>query len=334
MDSISHLPIPVPSWAKIPSDKQYHTITPVQAINQPLLLSSTSQCSCGQQYKSNDTSYIKNCVVYTLTKSLSGQIQLQSCSVCQSSRYKAIGPDCGDLGILNLNNHSLFTHDLLEEYTAAYTSSETPFTAWIKTVSIRYRRYNSNLPFVDEKVFRAAWFSYARLLNLENDLQCPECGIAPETVIWDGVTVGFNQKHLESSLYPPTTLHQNSISRSCNYYRHQTFIASSDTRKLMSNIFSGPLSNGSMSLEERLQENDEVSSDDEAINDQTKKAQDMLSRVKQIPLLQEALKKEEPVLHSFFEKYCSPSALLLCKCPTEVIAFLKQVSKSNQFFNK
>jgi hypothetical protein len=182
---------------------------------------------------------------------------------------------------------------------------------------------------VDEKVFRAAWFSYASLLTLEGDFQCPECGIAPETVIWDGVTVGFNQKHLHSSLYPPTTLHQNSVSRNCSYYRRQTFISSPETRKLVSYVFSGPLNNGpTMTASEKgpAEIEEEELTEDEDIQEQTKKVQDMLSRIKQIPLLQATLEKEEPTLCSFFEKYCSSSALLVQKkCPAEVVAFFKQV---------
>jgi hypothetical protein len=328
--SVSYLSIPPPNWAKIPSDTHYHSISPVQTIDQPLLLSPTSQCSCGQQYQPNNSSYHKSCIIYTLTKSIQAQIQLQACPECQSFRYKAIGPDCGDLGIFNLNNHALFTHDLLEEYTAAYTSSETPFTAWVKTVAIRYQRYNSSSPFVDEKLFRAAWFSYAGLLALEGDFQCPECGIAPATVIWDGVTVGFNQKHLQPSLYPPTTVHQNSISRDCSYFRKQTIISSPETRKLMSYVFSGPLNNGStMSNTEGGSDEDEELTENEEIPNQTKEAQDMFSRVKQIPSLQAALEKEEPILFSFFEKYCSSSTLLVQKnCPKQVIAFFQQVSGS------
>ncbi|KAF7761747.1 hypothetical protein Agabi119p4_9739 [Agaricus bisporus var. burnettii] len=242
--SVSHLPIPPPSWATIQSESYRHAIPPVQTINHPLLLSPTSQCSCGEKYQPNNGSCIKDCVIYTLTKSIQAQIQLQSCPKCQSPRYKCIGPDCQDIGIFNLNNHALFTHDLLEEYIAAYTSSETPFTAWVKTASIRYQRYNSGSPFVDEKVFRTAWFGYASLLTLEGDFQCPECGIAPDTVIWDGITVGFNQKHLNLSLYLPTTIHPNSISRNCSYYQKQSFISSPETRKLLSNVFSGPLNDG------------------------------------------------------------------------------------------
>jgi hypothetical protein len=41
----------------------------------------------------------------------------------------------GTWGVFNFNNRILFTHDLLDEYTSAYTSSETPFVGWVATVS-------------------------------------------------------------------------------------------------------------------------------------------------------------------------------------------------------
>ncbi|KAK7023612.1 hypothetical protein VNI00_016651, partial [Paramarasmius palmivorus] len=58
--------------------------------------------------------------------------------------------------------------------------------------------------FIGEDLFRSAWFAYASLQLLENDMWCPECGTYPETVIWDGVTLAFGKRHLRDSLRPPT----------------------------------------------------------------------------------------------------------------------------------
>lgn len=270
--------------------------------------------------------FTKRCIVYALTKPLHTTIQLQVCSNCLSSQYRAIGPDCRGLGIFNLNNHSLFTHDLLEEYTATYTSSETPFTAWVKMVSIRYGRYSPGTKFVDEKVFRNAWFGYASLLALGADLQCPQCGVAPETVIWDGVTLSFNKKQLKSTLYPPTTIHSDSIHRNATYLRNQGFITNSECRKIMASIFSGSLNLPQVSSASQDNIGNGGSSEDE-IQGQTKKVQSILTRIKQIPLLESLLERENhsPVL-AFFQKYCSSSKLLLTKkCPQEVVSFFQQV---------
>lgn len=297
----------------------------MESVSSLIHSTSSSKCHCGQFYKSNQPVFTKKCIVYTLTKPLHTTIQLQNCSNCQSSQYRAIGPDCRELGIFNLNNHSLFTHDLLEEYTASYTSSETPFTAWVKMVSIRYGRYTPGTRFVDEKVFRNAWFGYASLLALGGDFQCLQCGTTPETVIWDGVTLSFNKKHLQTTLYPPTTINSNSIQRNATYLRNQAFINDSECRKTMASIFSGPLnfpqvlssSEDNMGLEE--------SSDDE-IQSQTKKVQSILYRIKQIPALESLLEKDYPILHAFFRKYCSATMLLATKkCPQEVVSFFQQV---------
>lgn len=322
---VSYLPIPIPKWAQISTDKTiFPNIPPVTNISGPLLLSQTSRCSCGAAYNPNNATFLKDCIIYTLTQSFHSQIQLQVCPQCQSSRYQAIGPDCRDLGLLNVNNHALFSHDLLEEYTAAYTSSETPFTAWVKTVSIRYDRYNPGSSFVDEKVFRTAWFIYARLLTLDGDFQCPKCGPTPTTVIWDGVTLAFNKKYLQPTLYPPTTIHPNSIQRTQSYLRQQSFIKSLDCQKLIGTIFSGPLYIPPTIVTSNTP--DEDGSDNEELQHQTKKIQDILSRIKQIPLLEALLGKESQDLLSFFQKYCASSVLLLQKkCPSEVVAFFKQV---------
>jgi hypothetical protein len=165
-------------------------------------------------------------------------IELQHCSSC---RRRFVGPDCRDLGLFNFNNHILFTHDLLEEYTSAYTTSETPFVAWVAVVSRRYQNHSSESRFVTEQMFRAVWFSYAKLLHLEGDMRCPQCGPSPENTIWDGVTLAFNRKHLLPTLQPPTVLHEDSILREkAHYLGCQQLLSDKALRKLMRKVLTGP----------------------------------------------------------------------------------------------
>jgi hypothetical protein len=117
------------------------------------------------------------------------------------------------MGLFNFNNEVLFSHDLLDEYTSTFTSSETPFAAWVLTLSRRYDTHQSAVPFVSEKMFRNIWFAYIRLQRLDTDLNCPECGPDPQDTIWDGVTLAFSQKHLSPSLRPPTAIHEHSPQR-------------------------------------------------------------------------------------------------------------------------
>jgi hypothetical protein len=90
-------------------------------------------------------------------------------------------------------------------------------------------------------MFRAVWFSYAQLQQLDGDMKCPECGPTPETVIWDGVTLAFSRKHLLSSLRPPTTLDVYSATRHESVYRgRQQLLVDVTLRKLVRKIISGP----------------------------------------------------------------------------------------------
>jgi hypothetical protein len=134
--------------------------------------------------------------------------------------HRYIGPDRRDLGIFNYNNQKLFTHDLLDEYTSAYTSSETPFSAWVTVLNWRYELHSgqSEHLFVMAEVFRAVWFSFIGLQYLDSSMMCPQCDPSPENTIWDGITLAFNRKHLLPSLEPPAASQPDSTERSTTQY--------------------------------------------------------------------------------------------------------------------
>ncbi|KAJ7700934.1 hypothetical protein B0H16DRAFT_1219537, partial [Mycena metata] len=103
------------------------------------------------------------CTVYGLFRSWETLNEIQSCNKCS---HRVIGPDCEELGIFNCNNRKLFAHDLMDDYTSAYTSSETPFSAWVSVVERRYTLHSGEQPFVSVQLFRAVWFAYAKLQYL------------------------------------------------------------------------------------------------------------------------------------------------------------------------
>jgi hypothetical protein len=206
-NAISHLPVHPPLWAALPDDPlTYPRAQPLRAVPGILELNEASHCCCisiGSAYSPLRPSEHHSCTIYALTGAHCTQIELQLCPLCPRALRRFIGPETWDSGIFNFNNRILFTHDLLDEYTSAYTSSETPFVGWVSTVSHRYTNHNSERPFVTEKMFRAVWFSYIQLQHLETVLQCHACGPMPQDTIWDGVTLAFSQKHLLPSLQPP-----------------------------------------------------------------------------------------------------------------------------------
>lgn len=178
-----------------------------------LPLGENDTCSCSnprEVFNTLGTTFERQCTIYALTHAFHSMITLQKCSKCT---HRSIGPECSSLGIFNFNNTSLFTHELLDDYTSAFSSSETPFVSWVQTVSRRYQTRRSTIPFANEKLFRSSWFSYIRLVEFQNDMTCPKCGPNPDATIWDGVSVAFSRRNLMPSLCPPTTQGITSVSR-------------------------------------------------------------------------------------------------------------------------
>ncbi|KAF8988738.1 hypothetical protein BDQ17DRAFT_1257507 [Cyathus striatus] len=85
------------------------------------------QCICGSGIEEARDLIEKPCIVYGTESAFKTKIQLRPCLRC---RNRFIRPDCREIGILNLNNRSLFMHTLLEHYTMNFASSETPMVAF------------------------------------------------------------------------------------------------------------------------------------------------------------------------------------------------------------
>lgn len=222
----------------------YARAQPMEHPPDPIPFTANGSCSCGARSEPIDSeseALIQPCTIYTLAKSYDTRITLRVCSVtaCSTGRRRYAGPDCRELGLFNLNNRILFTHDLLDEYTSSFTTSETPFVAWVQVLSRRYESHGSAKPFISEQVFRTAWFAYSGLQSLDGDMQCPQCGPTPDDTIWDGVTLAFSQKHLLPSLRPPTVLHDNAISRNSVYVKDQTLLVDKKLRKLVRKVITG-----------------------------------------------------------------------------------------------
>jgi hypothetical protein len=216
--SVSHLKRALPSWASLPGDLIFQQPSSIMTLPSELLLDGDSSCPCCTEkcffFRPLDRAAISKraATIYGLSMPTSVALELQSC-MC---KRRFIGPDCRSLGIFNYNNKVLFTHEILDEYTAAFTTSETPFSAWVIVVSCRYSL--RGFAFCSVETFWSAWFAYVKLLYLEGDMCCPKCGPSPENTIWDGMTLAFNQKHLLSSLEPPTISQPSPIVRDRTQY--------------------------------------------------------------------------------------------------------------------
>ena len=311
--AVSYLPIHVPIWASLPSDPKFYS-RPTRLNNLPDILSldDTSSCSC----LSPRTLYSpflgveeRHCAIFMTSEAKAAKIQLQSCPTCS---HRFIGPDLRDQALFNFNNQIIFAHDLLDEYTSAFTTSEMPFAAWIITVTRRYEVNQSAVPFVNEKMLRNVWFSYTQLQALDTDIHCPECGPDPEDTIWDGVTLAFSQKHLLPSLRPPTSLHETSLQRLDVRYRSgQLLIPEVSLRKAVRLIVQG--SSLAMNPDDRSDDGDE-----DNIQQVNKAKKDQMSRVELIPDVCAKLEKVHKSLGTLFTQHYGIATLLTGREPLMV----------------
>ncbi|KAK7017032.1 hypothetical protein VNI00_018759 [Paramarasmius palmivorus] len=209
--AISYLPILPPAWASLPEDHDlYPRPSPIQPLPPVLSLESTSRTACGRHlYDPTRTVIQRDCTIYGLVGQSKHLICMQSCPSCPAVQRCFVGPDARTLGVFNLNNSVLFTHELLDDYTNRYTSSETPFASFVVSMARIYAGRNDK--FVGEDLFRGAWFAFASLQHMAGDMWCPQCGEAPDTMIFDGVTTGFAKRHLRETLSPPTTIPPNPL---------------------------------------------------------------------------------------------------------------------------
>lgn len=204
--SVSHAQVGPPSWARVASD----TIPTVALVSEiPLLFScppDRARCCCGALPAAGRPEKIITCTLYTLTHAFKRQIKVLPCSVCRPELQRYAGPDLGDLGIFNYNNRSLYTHQLMNEYTSRYTTAETPFHAFTTAMRHTYLDCGSDIPFAHANTFRRAYFAFSRLQNLLDSFYCEQCGDEPDVVIADGCTAGFQKRKATSTPRPPTVV--------------------------------------------------------------------------------------------------------------------------------
>ena len=205
---VSHLPIPPPVWCWLPTDN-IASKKPPESFPNIFLLDRTSRCACGN---SNDEAgnppTTNQYIVYTSTTALQLAIETVYCYDCSNTRGR-IGPDLSNYGILNWNNKVGFSHQLLNQYTSHLTHSETPFNAFYLTIEDEYLNNESPVNFCDGDIFEYAWLAFARLQEIQSNMQCSLCGPHPKVVIADGISVSFPSHHRTDSLHPPTTSDKN-----------------------------------------------------------------------------------------------------------------------------
>ena len=200
---VSHLPISPPAWCRLPTDTM-PSRKPRQSFPDVFLLDDSSRCACGNTtYEAETPATTSPYIVYTSTTALQLAITTVYCHECSNTRGR-IGPDLSNYGILNWNNKVGFSHQLLNQYSSHLTNSETPFNAFYRTIIDEYLSNESPVKFCDDDVFEYAWLAFARLQEIQSNMQCSLCGPHPKVVIADGISVSFPSHHRTDALRPPT----------------------------------------------------------------------------------------------------------------------------------
>ncbi|TEB36924.1 hypothetical protein FA13DRAFT_1622395, partial [Coprinellus micaceus] len=243
---VSHLSRPPPIWACVNDEERAlgrYDPSRARDFQNPIPLEDTDSCVCARDEAvcspfSNTTE--ETCTIYGMTRAWVGKVTLQRCSICKT---RTIGPDGRSLGLFNWNNRILVAEDLLDDYTSACLSSETPFSAFSTHTTRRYQTHRSPIPFLPEKTFLAIWFGFIELVdvNIRNKDMCSKCGPTPATTIWDGVSLAFRREHVKTSLEPPTVITDDPPIRSnVNYVREQQCISDKTLRQLLRKVIAGP----------------------------------------------------------------------------------------------
>ncbi|KAG6818292.1 hypothetical protein H0H93_006226 [Arthromyces matolae] len=269
--AVSYLPVMVPLWASLKTDD-----TPVEEVEATIM---------------------------GLTNAFRTTIQVQACDKCCGRWRQRIGPDLRESAIFNFNNQLLFTHELLDDYTSCYTTSETPFTAWIKVVTRRYEENRSPVPFVSEQVLRAAWFAYVDLQDFTNDMSCSTCGPVPNDVIWDGVSVGFNKKHMLDTLKPPTISDVAAPQSEAQYIAKQQIIPDIGIRRALRKVIKDDAGLSGLTYD-----SDEEEQIQQTLRTEAARKQEA-ARLISIPAVVAGLAEFSPYVSALFQKYFGLAAI-------------------------
>jgi CxC4 like cysteine cluster associated with KDZ transposases len=93
-----------------------------------------------------------------------------------------------------------FCHDLMNDYTKMFTSSEPPFHPYHQTIAAKYQDVgiSENMRFCHLRIFEKAYVVFTAFQEIGRDMRCSLCGPDPQVVIADGVSISFSSHRVES----------------------------------------------------------------------------------------------------------------------------------------
>ena len=205
--AISYLPIAPLNWCRFATDSPNLRQIPFRAgrnLPSTFSLDQLSRCSCGVTMDNSPLLSVSetDLIIFTSYTAILTKIETMYCSSCSNTKGR-IGPDMGKHGVFNWNNRLAFSHELFDEFTSQFTTSETPVYAYHQTIMNTYMSEESPTQLCSFHTFILAYFAYVRLQQIHTGMECLQCGPNPPVVIADGISVSF-LKHRIDSLMPPT----------------------------------------------------------------------------------------------------------------------------------
>lgn len=108
-------------------------------------------------------------VLYDTDRAFNVRVIDKHCNSC----VKYFHYDGRDDNIYNHNNHKLFTHRLLNQYTLEYTAAAVPFHSFISMKKRAYASEHQSPAFCCQESFQSAWFNFVQLQGWKFKYMCP-----------------------------------------------------------------------------------------------------------------------------------------------------------------
>lgn len=203
---MSHQLIGLPPWARTgpEDDAPAGPYSVKRPLPETFDLTGDARCRCGAVVDDSAAAERLSCTVYDHSGAYKSTVEVRRCTKCPPKSRMAAGPDLGEFGLFNFNNHTILSHTLLNKYDSMVASNETTFHGFCNTMAREYEMCGSTVPFMGEDRFRTSWFSFLNLQVCRDDFQCSICKEDPRVVVVDGVTVSFQKRMQTSTLQPPT----------------------------------------------------------------------------------------------------------------------------------
>jgi len=113
--------------------------------------------------------------------------------------------------LFNLDGKHMFYYGFLLQYLHLLLEGRNPLMAFYRSSCKSFYIQSESKP-VQVKLLRQAWNAFARLLDIDwkESFKCHMCGLAPQTIICDGTSIGF-RKDLASTVLPGTATDEKTV---------------------------------------------------------------------------------------------------------------------------